>query len=577
MTVALAPNPWPWGRAQVGTVGTDQRTHASEAQIPTQVGPVHPDNARTREAAPLELRPYQRDALEAIRSAEQRGITRQLLALPTGTGKTVVFAHQAARFPGRVLVLAHREELLAQAADKLRMVDPSIDVGIVRASENNTTARVVVASIATLARESRLARLACDFGLVIVDEAHHAAADTYQRVLEWSGAFEPNGPLVLGFTATPERGDGASLGQTFQETVYAMALVSAIAQGYLSDLRAVQVRIDSDFGSVRTRGGDFVDSDLADELLVVDAPRTVARSYVEHARDRKGILFAPTVATAEAFANALRDVGVRAEWLSGETPRDERRAILNRLHRGATQVVSNVGVLTEGFDEPSVNCVIVARPTKSRPLYQQMVGRGTRKYPGKDDCLILDLAGMATRHSLVSTASLFDLDGGALRSGQTVTEALQEKAKRDHEQAQDDPFAAISEVRQQVVAEAVSLFRQRPMHWVQSGHTFVLPIQGGRIVLQPMGAHWRVMELVNGKSPRQLGDRLPLEFAQGVGEDRVRQLGALHLVAPNAPWRSDPASPKQIERLRTWGLWRAGLSKGEASDLISARFSGRPV
>jgi len=330
-----------------------------------------PSPAVAATAPVLALRPYQHEALAAIRAGYAAGVRRPLVVLPTGAGKTVVFAHLIRDLPGRALVLAHRDELIGQAADKLGQVDPSAIVGRVQAEWDEWRAPVVVASVQSLAQPGRLARYRPGhFDTIIVDEAHHATAKTYRTILGHLGALDAGtGVLTVGVTATPDRGDGVGLGHVFERIVYERGLPEMIAEGYLVPLRGIRVAIDADFGTLRVRAGEVSESDAARLLLAADAPGLVAAAYRRHAAGQRAIVFTPTVQVAEACAAALVAAGVRAESLDGTTPAEERRGILARLRSGATSVVCNCGVLTEGFDEPRVSCVIVARPTRSRGLY----------------------------------------------------------------------------------------------------------------------------------------------------------------------------------------------------------------
>jgi superfamily II DNA or RNA helicase len=518
-------------------------------------------------APTIALRPYQEEAIEAINRAEMDGITRPLVALPTGTGKTVVFSHLIDQRAGRALVLAHRDELIRQAVDKLLMVNPEFDIGIIKAEENEVSAPVVVASVQTLARPNRLAQLCRDFRTVIVDEAHHGVADTYQRILEHVGSFVPDGPLTIGFTATPERGDKVGLGQVWQKIVFQRSLLEMITAGYLCDLRAVRITLKADLDQVHTRHGDFVDSELESALLNANAPKHVVQAYQEHAAERKALVFTPTVRLAHDIADAFRQAGVKAEGLDGSTPDEERRGILHRLHTGDTHVVCNCAVLTEGFDEPSVDCIIVARPTKSKPLYIQMVGRGTRPYPGKADCLVLDVVGVTQRHSIMTAEEIFDLD----LSKRSVKEAVADREEEEEERVV--PVAEPLYVDGELVAVDVNLFRSRPMHWVQTrAGTWVLGLGNGFVRLSPgEGDRWDVHYMQNGGQAALLRAGLPLGYAQGVAEDFARQQGAGGLLNPKARWREEPATDKQIKWLK-WKGWPVprGLTEGEASDIITA-------
>src|SRR6266853_1374536 len=380
----------------------------------------------------LTPRPYQHEAVAALLAAAARGVQRPLLVLPTGTGKTIIFALLVQRRGGRALILAHRDELIQQAVDKLHLVDPTMPLGVVQAERNELTAPTVVASVQTLSRRPRLARLVPDFHTIVIDEAHHAPASSYRRILEYCHAWRADGPLVVGVTATPARGDRQSLRQVFDGIVYQKTLVEMMQAGYLVDLRALQVLLQADFDALRTQHGDFVEAELETLLLAANAPAQVLAAFQAHAADRNALLFTPTVALAYAMAATLRTTGIPAEALDGTTPLATRRAILQRLRTGATQVVANCAVLTEGFDEPSVDCIIIGRPTQSAPLYQQMLGRGTRTYPGKTDCLVLDVVGVSTHHTLHTAATLFECDAGRL-ARQSVLEILDRPGHQDQE------------------------------------------------------------------------------------------------------------------------------------------------
>jgi superfamily II DNA or RNA helicase len=503
----------------------------------------------------LMLRPYQREALDAIHAGERRGVHRQLVALPTGTGKTVVFAHLLRERGGRALVLAHRDELIEQAVEKLHLVAPESRVGVVKAERDEQAVQVVVASVQTLAQPRRLEHLIPDFSTIIIDEAHHAAAPTYRAILEHVGAFAPDHLLTVGFTATPERGDQVGLDGVFEAIVYQRELLDMITAGYLCDLRALQVQLATDWSAVPVRHGDLAEGALGEVLLAASAPEHTLAAYRQHAAGRKTLVFTPTVAVAHAMAATFQDAGHAAEVVDGTTPLEDRRAILRRLRAGTTRVVANCAVLTEGFDEPSVDCIIVARPTTSRSLYVQMVGRGTRLHPNKSDCLILDLVGASSRHALVTASTLFGLPPQALaREGLVAAAQAQAEATR----------------RGQLVATAVDLFGRRPLRWLQVGERFVLTVRDGWLSLEPQGAGWAVRRQTRGGTSRLLARDLPLDYAQGFAEDYARDQGAGALLSVQAGWRREPATKAQRGKL--WYLGQRALpptlTKGEASDLI---------
>jgi superfamily II DNA or RNA helicase len=246
--------------------------------------------------------------------------------------------------------------------EKLALVDPLMNVGVVKAARNELDRDVVIASIQTLARRRRLEQLGTDFSTVVVDEAHHAPAPTYELVLEYlsASAFEDYGPLLVGFTVTPERGDRQPLGHIFDELVYQKTILEMIPD-YLSDLRAIQIRLArADFNSLHIHHGEYRDDEVEEMLFNANAPEHVAESYMEYAQGRKTLIFSPSVDLAHAMVDAFHDVGEdRIEAIDGRMPLDQRRAILRRFHTGETQIVSNCFVLTEGFDQPDVGCVVI--------------------------------------------------------------------------------------------------------------------------------------------------------------------------------------------------------------------------
>jgi superfamily II DNA or RNA helicase len=381
----------------------------------------------------VELRPYQREAVEAVLTARRSGIRRLLVNLPTGAGKTVIFSELARLARRQVLVLAHREELIGQARDKLeRSLGGDRVVAVERGAERASgDARVLVCSIRSL-YEERLSRVMRDrdVGLVIYDECHHAAADDNQRVLRQLGVFEPDYTgTLLGFTATTERGDGKGLDAIFERIVYSRSLPELIDDGYLSPLRGFRIATEADLRNLSSGGQDFVEEELAEAIDIEERNALVARSIQELARDRRTIAFCVTVNHARNLARSLNALGVSAGLVHGALSSEARARALDEFRRGVTHVLTNVGVLTEGFDDPGVSCVAMARPTRSSGLYAQCVGRGTRLFPGKKDCLILDFVDLSSL-SLCTLPSLFgaprdlDLRGGDVSTAKRVWDEI---------------------------------------------------------------------------------------------------------------------------------------------------------
>jgi ATP-dependent helicase IRC3 len=541
----------------------------------------------------VELRPYQLETLERSAAAEARGVRRQAINAATGLGKTVMFCALAERRGGRTLILAHRDELIEQAAAKVVEVWPDANVGVVKAARNETGAQVVVASVQTLARPARLDALVGvgagffareEFDLVVVDECHHSAAESYVRILEALNAGEPDGPLLLGVTATLDRGDGKGLDHLFEEVVADWPILWGIQQGYLCDLAGQRVHISTlDLSKVKVTAGDYNQGAAGRALEDAGAPEAIAAAWMNYAQDRrKTLVFTPTVETAVQTADAFAQWGVKAAWVSGETPIDDRRAILRGFSDGTYQVLANCAVLTEGYDEPGVDCVVVARPTKSRALYTQMVGRGTRRHPDKTDCLVLDVAGVTDIHSLVSLPSLFGV------------EDVKEFEERGEGVAATVEREAMEKVALgRITAEEADLFkvvRQAGITWVPvhepgaDRKRFVRPLgqEDCTVVLAQLDAdRWgvgvRLPALVDGKwrygdgGWRTIIRDVSQETAQSVAEDFIRKHPSRRLATADAAWRQNRPTPRMIafaERLKI--KVDKGMTGGQVSDAIDA-------
>ena len=515
----------------------------------------------------IELRPYQREAIEAFEARTAGGLRRGIVNLPTGCGKTILGLALARQRGGRTLWLAHRDELIEQPLRALRAVWPDAPAGVVKADRDEVDAQVVFGSIQTVSRPARLERLvrAGAFDLLVVDEAHHAVAPSYVATLQATGAFDPVGPPTLGLTATIERGDRVGLDAVFEDIVYQLQLLQAIRDGWLVDLRVQRVVLDVDFDAIPVTHGDFAAQALDAALLRAGVAEATAEAYIEHATGRKALIFTVSVDQARRTAQALQRRGVAAEWVSGETPIEERRAILERLRTGETVAVANCAVLTEGFDEPSVSAILVARPTRSKALYLQMIGRGTRKHPAKEDCLIVDFVGAAAHHTLVQAATLFGLAPSELE-GRTVTEAIEARERT----GRGEERMLLSLVRASAGARKVRI------RWVEAGRGLYAASAGdqGLVLLVERAGGWvvRVVPRDRGAEPLTL-QPLPvdLELAQGIAEDYLRRVDAVRLAREDAAWRSRPASERQLAALQRWGVpVTRPLTAGEAADLLTA-------
>ncbi len=366
------------------------------------------------------VRPYQTEAKSAILAEWDKGRRKTLLVLPTGTGKTIVFCQlieDLVRNGKRVLIMAHRGELLGQAADKLSK-STGLQCAVEKADQTclGEFFRVVVGSVQTLMRPARLAQFPRDyFDAVIVDEAHHVLSDSYQRVL---AHFEQAN--VLGVTATPDRGDMKNLGQFFESLAYEYSLPRAIKDGYLCPIKAMTIPLKIDISGVAQQSGDFAAAGLGSALEPYLAQ--IVDEMVMHCNGRKTVVFLPLIATSQRFTELLQSRGFRAAEVNGESP--DRAQKLADFDKGRYDVLCNSMLLTEGWDCPTVDCIVPLRPTKIRSLFCQMIGRGTRLSPGKRDLLLLDFLWNTARLDLCRPACLIaDTEDIAAKMTENINEA----------------------------------------------------------------------------------------------------------------------------------------------------------
>lgn len=405
----------------------------------------------------LQMRPYQQAAREAIHAEWNDGRRRTLLVLPTGTGKTIVFAavtEDQVRSGSRVLVLAHRGELLEQAADKIKR-STGLASAVEKAEQTclDSWCRVVVGSVQSLQRPARLEQFPADyFGTIIIDEAHHAITDGYQRVLEHFP--EAN---VLGVTATPDRGDMRNLGEVFDSLAYEYKLTQAIREGYLCPILAQTIPLQLDISQVALSGGDFAVGGLGTALDPY--LEQIAAEMQTACAGRKTVVFLPLIKTSQKFRDILNSKGFRAAEVNGQS--EDRTEILSDFSNGKYNVLCNSMLLTEGWDCPSVDCIVVLRPTKVRSLYSQMVGRGTRLSPetGKKDLLLLDFLWLTERHELCRPADIICENREVSRK---MTENLaQAGCPEDIEQAAEQASADVVAQREEALAKQLAEMRRR--------------------------------------------------------------------------------------------------------------------
>lgn len=403
----------------------------------------------------MQLRPYQQQAKEAIQTEWQKGILKTLLVLPTGTGKTIVFSkliEDCVRDGERAMVLAHRGELLDQAADKLSK-STGLGCATEKAEESclGSWYRVVVGSVQSLMREKRLKQFPPDyFDTIIVDEAHHCLADSYQTVLKYFDQAK-----VLGVTATPDRSDMRNLGQYFESLAYEYTLPKAIKEGFLTPIKALTIPLKLDLTGVGTQAGDFKTADLGTALDPY--LHQIAEEMAQHCRGRKSVVFLPLIKTSQKFRDILEAKGFQAAEVNGGS--DDRAKVLEDFEAGKYDVLCNSMLLTEGWDCPAVDCIVVLRPTKVRGLYCQMVGRGTRLHPGKDHLLLLDFLWHTERHELCHPAHLICENEEVAKK---MTENIEEAGcPVDIEEAEEKAKEDVISQREEALAKQLQEMRSR--------------------------------------------------------------------------------------------------------------------
>lgn len=527
----------------------------------------------------IRLRDYQLEAIEAVRAQWAGGKRRVGVSLPTGSGKTVVFTDPRLRagIEGRPLVLVHREELAQQAVAKARAANPTLRVGIVKAGMDQVGADFIVGSVPTLRGQARRERLR-NIGLVIVDEAHHAPAESYRTILDWYGCYGPTGvaehrtALAVGFTATMSRGDGVGLGGVWESIAYERDIRWMITRGYLVAPTGLRVSVgDLDLRGVSRRGGDYVDSELGAALEDSAAPECTVKAWTEHAAGRSTILFAPTVAYAQLMAERFTEAGVSAAAVWGAMPAEERRLTLKRFEAGEVQVLCNCMVLTEGTDLPVCSCIVVARPTSHVGLYTQMVGRGLRLAPGKSDCLVLDVVGATRRHALMSVTDLLgerDEVAGRAEAVEVDAEEVEEFTGPGWAVTREESWAG------PMVVESVDLFHGSRAAWLRTrAGTWFTPAGKDRfLVLVREGEAWGV---VSADRYRVGASRWVVRGVEDKGYAMAHAEGDIteaeqHIAARAAGWRKRAASQAQADYARRLGaMVGEGMRSGEVSNLIT--------
>ncbi len=548
----------------------------------------------------IPLRYYQSDAIQAVLRARRKRHIGLLIVLPTGTGKTITFGGLSRAVNGRTLVMAHRNELLQQALDKIQMVWPDVSVGIVRGVLNEVDAQVVAGSVATLRNPKRMkSYLSAGVpDLVIIDEAHHAVSSSYRSILTAIRAANPHCTIV-GVTATPNRGDGVALNAVFDRVVYQKSLWTMVRQGFLVDLIGYRITLPipkSRWAQLRTVGGDYVDADVDRIMNVAEVNEALVDGWMERMRDAQRdsfatgqmstVVFGASIGHAERLAEAFNQRGISATVVHSKLKDEERARRLRAFHEGQYTVVTTVAVLTEGWDEPAIRCVMIARPTRSPALYLQMVGRGTRTFPNKYRCLVLDVTPEDVAPDVCQLGSA--LAGRPLPEGTSIREAMVDQVvagdivrdqegmhvdSRDEEEptapagiAAFDPFD-----KARLTWVFVKGRDGRQMRFVRADDTTIYWVVPRLAGYPAHDESWVVMQSRADKASREWafepqGRPLLTEYAHSLVDQKARSA----LTARNAKWRMNPASEKQLAAIRSMGGDPGpALTQGGASDWIN--------
>lgn len=552
-----------------GQFWPEVETTPSRALVPTAAPPVPPAPEHA-----LGLRWYQNEALSAVQERYAAGTRGMVIALPTGAGKTVLAAHIVKHMNtfSRCVFLVHRDELVAQTERTMHAVMPDMTTGVAKADRNELDADMVIASVQTVSRERRLDMLVEAVGtgqLFIADECSHAVSPTWRKVIE---RMEPG--LLIGLSATPKRADGIGLDALFEEVAYHLPMLPLVQEGHLARPVGLRIETEVDLDDVHTRGGEFIEQELDSAVDTPGRNALVVAAWCKHAFDRQRTLaFCASVQHAINLKEAFLAVGVAAAHVSGEMGMEERREVLDAFHEGKIRVLTNCQIAIEGYDEPTIDCILMCRPTKSQPLYIQMIGRGLRKYANKPNCLVIDVCDNTLKHKLVTLPSLSGMEAKeASASGGGGLAIIDEEDRREGQFL--DLFDAMAHKGKIREKEAImlDLLDESPFHWRPlPGNRFMAPLNKGWVTLIPEGDGF-VPVLVNPGNAGYLrlwDQPADVDMAMAIAESRIPKNA---LTRKDAGWRRRPASEAQIEAAMRWRISvPKGASAGQVSDLIDLR------
>lgn len=550
----------------------------------------------------MQLRPYQEKAIDSIRESYVQGVNKQVIVLATGLGKTVIFAHIISNLVKRTgkkaLVLAHREELLTQAKAKLESINSDLKVDIEKADDwAEDHADVIVASVATIGRNGseRIKRFnPDDFGIVVIDEAHHASADTYRNVLRHfellKGEADSNHTaLLLGVTATPSRNDNKGIDSIFDKVTYEYPIVPAIKDNWLSRIHAWRINTATDLTQVHKTAGDFNLGELGEAVNNDDRNGLIIKAYQKHIPGQQTLCFAVDVNHAMKLSKSFNEAGIPADYVIGSST--NRKEVLEKFANRELKVVVNCMVLTEGFDEPSIEAILMARPTQSGILFQQMIGRGTRLFQGKEYLTVIDFVDNTYRQSLQTTSSLFGMKGALDFKGKDILE-VQEKVEKLLELAPNANLDKLDIDKIEYAIEEVDLMSGLKVpdeiapftkfDWYrfdEDSYRIGLANNQSMTLKKTITGQYLLTEHTYDKDTRQsteleIGTWRDLETALKNADEFISKVhqDVMILVRNNASWRKQPMSGGQLNLLEKFRVNQAiveQLDKGQASRLIT--------
>ena len=556
-----------------------------------------------------------------------RNVHRMLVSLATGTGKTIVFSKlyekMKSRLPGQMLVLAHTEELVWQNYTKMCEINPTakIEVEMAGNKADPSTADIIMASVPTLGRKgtSRVDKYNWEkIDKLVIDEAHHAPADSYRRIIDLCGCMEEryNG-LLLGVTATPQRSDGKALAEIFEKVAYIYSIRQAIKDGWLVDVKGYCVKTDTDITDVSKTGGDFAKGELEDRVNNPTRNSLVVQAYKRLALGRPTVAFCVGIDHAKKLAEAFNEAGVMAEAIWGDDP--DRAEKLAKHRAGGYTVLCNCGVLVEGYDDWRISCVLLARPTQSGVLFTQMVGRGTRLQEGtgnllkylkpegiglmtdplgsigiKSDCIVIDVVDVARNNTLVTLPTLMGLSNGLDLKGKSLVYAVEkiEELQEKYPSADFNKLSSLDDIDKYI--STLNMFEVRfpaeveansELTWFRTsggGYRIHIPKDkgagnGGHVsIFQNMLDQWEIDGFIDNKRFHGTGTQMENAFKACDEQIRKRAPYVLNIISRKAKWHGKKATENQLKMLRQLFPYRQipdSITAGEASKVIGERLA----